>query len=170
MPKLEVFFDHTCPFCYRGHAFLKELLPKYPKADITWRPVEAHPKAEEPEHVPYEDLAVQGALFVKERGGDELAYHERLYRAYFDEGKRIDDIASLTELAKGLGVDAAAFEGALKSGLYEEALQAANAHAYEERKVWAVPTLVGEGKRLDAEPGVGVTKEQVDELLRALYA
>ncbi|MDR1061515.1 MAG: DsbA family protein [Clostridiales bacterium] len=171
MPKLEVFFDHTCPFCYRGHGYLKELLPKYPGADIAWRPVEAHPKVEEPEHMPYEDLAVQGALFVKEHGGDELAYHERLYRAYFEERKRIDDIASLAELAKELGLDADAFAQALEGKVYEKALQQANDHAYEEQKVWAVPTFVSDdGRRLDSVPGVGVTKEQVGELLHALYA
>ncbi|MDR1440009.1 MAG: DsbA family protein [Clostridiales bacterium] len=170
MPKLEVFFDHTCPFCYRGHKYLKELLPQFPNADIVWRPVEAHPKAEEPEHTPYEDLAVQGALFVKERGGDELAYHDRLYSAYFDEHKRIDDIASLAELAGGLGIDAKAFAGALEGKAYEKALQQANDHAYEEKKVWAVPTLVSDDMRLDSVPGVGVTKEQVADLLKALYA
>ena len=30
--KIEVFFDHTCPYCDKGHKYLMELLPKYPDA------------------------------------------------------------------------------------------------------------------------------------------
>jgi len=142
-----------------------ELLPKYPKAEILWCPVEAHPKIEEPEHMPYEDLAVQGAFFVRENGGDELAYHERIYKARFEDGLAVDSIDVLAKCAGEIGVDVAAFEKALKSAKYEKQLHAANDYAYEQKDVWAVPTFICGEKRLDSEPGVGVSKEQLDAFL-----
>ena len=166
MTKIEMFFDHTCPYCYRGHALLMELLPKYPAAEILWRPIEAHPKIEEPEHRPYQDLAVQGGLFVRDTGGDELAYHERVYKAIFEERLAPDDTAVLVKCAGDIGVDTAAFEDAIKAAKYERAGHEANDYAYEDNQVWAVPTFVCGDKRLDAVPGVGVTKGQLEALLR----
>ena len=166
MPQIDMFFDHTCPYCYRGHAMLKAVLPKFPDAHIVWRPVEAHPKVEEPEHTPYEDLAVQGALFVRAQGGDELAYHERVYRAYFEERRAVDHIDVLAACAADIGMDAAAFTAALQNGTYAQAQSDANDYAYEQHKVWAVPTFVCGEKRLDAVPGVGVTQAQIEDLLR----
>jgi predicted DsbA family dithiol-disulfide isomerase len=160
--KIEMFFDHTCPFCYRGHNYLMGLLPKYPDVQILWRPIEAHPKIEEPEHKPYEDLAVQGALFVRDMGGDELAYHERVYRAIFEEHLKADDISVLTRCAGEIGAETAAFEAALRSAKYEKVQREANDYAYEINKVWCVPSFVCGDKRLDAIGGVGVTPEQLD--------
>ena len=171
MADFELFFDHTCPYCYRGHGYLKELLLIYPDVEVAWRPVEAHPKVEEPEHKPYEDLAVQGAFFVREHNpGLELAYHERIFKANFEERLAVDDIAVLTRCAAELGVDAAAFEKALKNGVYADALRKANDHAYEEQKIWAVPSYVCGDKRLDAVPGVGVTKDQIEALIKECFA
>ena len=170
MADFELFFDHTCPYCYRGHGYLKELLVKYPGVKVAWRPVEAHPKIEEPDHKPYEDLAVQGAFFIREHNPElELAYHERIYKANFEEHKKVDDVKILAQCAAELGADAAAFETALTNGTYEKALRAANDHAYEEQKVWAVPSYVCGDKRLDAVPGVGVTKEQIEALIKVCF-
>ena len=170
MADFELFFDHTCPYCYRGHAYLKELLPDFPNAKITWRPVEAHPKVEEPEHMPYEDLAVMGALYVRENNPElELAYHERIYKANFEERRAVDDVAVLTACAAEIGVEAAGFEAALRGNTYARALREANDHAYEECRVWAVPSYVCAEKRLDSVPGVGVTKEQIRALLKSCF-
>ena len=165
MPKIEVFFDHTCPYCYRGHSYLMELLPKYPSVQILWRPIEAHPKIEEPEHKPYEDLAVQGSLYIRDAGGDELAFHERVYKANYKEKLAVDDITVLVKCAGEVGADAVGFEDALKNAKYEKAQREANDYAYEEKRVWAVPTFVCGAKRLDSIQGVGVTKEQLDAFL-----
>jgi len=166
MQNIEMFFDHTCPYCYRGHQYLTALLPKYPQVNILWRPVEAHPKAEEPWHKPYADLAVQGALFIRAHGGDELAYHERLYKAQFDERTPVDNVATLTACAAETGADADAFQDALQKGLYQQEQLEANTYAYERHKVWAVPTFVCGEKRLDAVEGVGITPEQLDVFLK----
>ncbi len=166
MSAIEMFFDHTCPYCYRGHAMLKSLLTAFPAAEILWRPIEAHPKVEEPYHKPYEDLAVQGALFVRTQHGDELAYHERIYRAQFEEHLKVDDPDTLASLAEELGYDRAAFRKALADHTYEAAQRAANDYAYEQNKVWAVPTFVCGGKRLDAVEGRGITKEGLEAFLK----
>ena len=170
MADFELFFDHTCPYCYHAHAYLKDLLPKFPNAKITWRPVEAHPKVEEPNHKPYEDLAVMGAFFVREHSPDlELAYHERVYKAQFEERRAVDDVAVLKQCAADIGADADAFEAALNGGVYAKALQEANDHAYEVQKVWAVPSYVCGDKRLDSKPGVGVTAKQLEALLNECF-
>ncbi len=165
MPVIEVFFDHTCPYCYRGHEYLMELLPRYPGVQLAWRPVEAHPRLQEPWHKPYEDLAVQGALFVRAMGGDELAYHERIYRAHFQERRAVDSVEVLTDCARELGLPGEDFRAALTQGTYVSQQLAANEYAYDRQGVWAVPTLVCGQKRLDAVEGVGVTKTQVQALL-----
>ncbi|MDR3209346.1 MAG: hypothetical protein LBT36_01785 [Oscillospiraceae bacterium] len=171
MPKLDVFFDYTCPFCNVGYRYLTELLPSFPNADIQLCPVEAHPRAEEAWHRPYVDLAVQGAYFIRERGGDELAYTARLF-ALASEGVResIEDAAVLAEIAGASGADAIAFEAALRDKTYEARQLAANDYAYEQNRVWAVPTFVSGELRLDAAENQGVTREQLESLLRELFA
>ena len=165
MPVIEVFFDYTCPYCQQGLGYLRELLPDYPHVRIDWKPVEAHPRLEEPWYNPHVDLAVQGALFVKSRGGDERAYHERVLRAYAEERQALDDIEVLAACAGELGLPAREFRDALESGAFAKEQVEANAYAYGPQKVWAVPSLVCGEKRLDAVPNVGVTREQVKKLL-----
>ena len=164
MPRLEVFFDPTCPFCYRGHGYLMELSKDFPAVEIALRPVEAHPHAEEPWHRPRVDLAIQGALFLRAKGGGEIEYCERVYRAFFVDHMNVEDIDVLVGCAPG---DLASeFAGALRERAYEKELMEANEYAYRHNGVWEVPTFVCGAKRLDAVRGVGVTKAQ----LRALFA
>lgn len=170
MTKLEIFYDHTCPYCYRGLACFARLLPDYPMADIAWRPVEAHPKVEEPEHKPYADLAVMGAFFARDHGVDMAAYNERVFDMYFNQHKKVDDPLVLADAVAPLGIDKEAFAAALADGTYSAALADANDYAYETNKVWAVPTFIFGGKRLDAREGVGVTEEQLAAFLRDCYA
>ena len=169
MPKLDVFFDLTCPFCYRGHGYFMELAKEFPSIEPVWRPVEAHPRVEEPGHRPYVDLAVQGALFLRAKGFDVLGYCERVFHAHFEERRDVEDIAVLAGCVCGAPAGLVAeFSDALKARAYEKELQAANDYAYELNKVWAVPTYVCGEKRLDAVGGVGVTKVRLRALLAEL--
>lgn len=170
MPKLEIFYDFTCPYCYRGLALFARLLQNYPMAEILWKPVEAHPKVEEPEHKPYADLAVMGAFFASDHGIDIAAYNERIFDMYYIRGKKVDDPQALAEAVAPLGIHAKAFMTALIGGAYASALAAANDYAYEENKVWAVPTFIFGNKRLDAREGVGVTAAQLAGFLEDCYA
>lgn len=165
MTTIEVFFDYTCPYCQWGLNHLRELLPRYPKIQVDWKPVEAHPRLEEPWHRPYADLAVQGAFFVKALKGDEAAYHERILRAFFEEHRSVEDIGVLTACAEELGLPAKEFRDALEKGVFARAQRDANEYAYGPKKVWAVPTLICREKRLDAVLNVGITKAQIQKLL-----
>ena len=144
--------------------YLSELLPKYPNAEILWKPVEAHPRNEEPDRRPYVDLLVQGCLYIQETGGDVLLFTQRIFKAHFEENSNVEDVSVLVKCAAESGVaDVTAFETALKNGKYEKAMLAANDYAYEQKGVWAVPTFVCGDIRLDSVCGVGITKQQLDE-------
>jgi len=147
--------------------YLSEVLPKYPNIEILWKPVEAHPRHEEPDHRPYVDLIVQGCLYIQETGGDEYAFTQRVYKAHFEEDLNVEDISVLVKCAQQSGVaDVAAFKTALENATYEKAMLDANDYAYEEKGVWAVPTFICGDIRLDAVGGIGITKQELDEFFK----
>lgn len=82
--------------------------------------------------------------FAKEQG-HQLELSERLFRAYFTEGRHIGRIDELVELATEVGLDAEAAREALESGRFAPAVQAdiAQAGAYG---ISGVPFFVFEGK------------------------
>ena len=146
--------------------YLSDLLPKYPNVEILWKPIEAHPRNDEPNHRPYVDLLVQGCLFIQETGGDVLLFIQRIFKARFEENSDVEDVSVLVRCAAESGVaDITAFETALTNAKYEKAMLAANVYAYEQKGVWAVPTFVCGDIRLDAVCGVGITKQQLDNFL-----
>lgn len=170
MKTVELFFDYTCPYCYRVHLPLMRMLQILSDIQIIWRPVEAHPRVEEPWRSPHSDLAIQGALFLQECVGEELAYHQRIYDACFQERRVIDDLQVLVDCAKDIGLDAKVFEQAVKKGTYAQAQQDANRYAFIENKVWAVPTFISGSKRLDAVEGVGISEQQMEAFLQEIIA
>ena len=140
------------------------MLPKYPNVEILWKPVEAHPRNEEPDHRPYVDLIVQGCLYIQDTGGDEFAFTQRVYKAHYEDDLNVEDISVLVKCAEESGVaDINAFKAALINATYEKAMLDANDYAYEEKGVWAVPTFVCGDIRLDAVGGVGITKQQLNK-------
>jgi predicted DsbA family dithiol-disulfide isomerase len=82
--------------------------------------------------------------FAKERGL-QLELSERLFRAYFTEGRHVGRIDELVELGAEVGLDADAARNALDSGRYAADVQAdiAQAGAYG---INGVPFFVFEGK------------------------
>ena len=147
--------------------YLYEVLPKYPNVEILWKPIEAHPRHEEPDHRPYVDLIVQGCLYIQATGGDELAFTERVYKAHFEEELNVEDISVLVKCATESGVaDVNAFKDALTNATYEKAMLDANDYAYEQKGVWAVPTFICGDIRLDAVGGIGITKHQLDTFFK----
>ena len=156
--KLEIFFDYTCPYCFRAHNNLTELISDYPDADIVWHPCEAHPRPES--YGPHSDLCIQGYFFALENGVDIWAYHDRMYQATMKEHIDIESIDVLSEYVGDL-VDADAFRLALQQGSYHSALDEVNELAYEKSGVWAVPAYRMEDRKLDAIENIGVTKEQL---------
>lgn len=163
MRKLDVFFDYSCPYCLRGHELLLELLPQYPDIEVVWHGVEAHPRPED--WPPHTDLCMQGLLFVQEQGGDEMAYHERLYDALHKDDVDVENAAALAAYVADL-VDEAAFLHALTTGKYTKEQAAGNDYAYDECGVWYLPAFRMEGAKLDSEGDFGVTKQQLANFLR----
>jgi len=134
--------------------------------EILWKPIEAHPKHEEPDHRPYVNLSVQGCLYIQDTGGDEYAFAQKVYKANFNDGLDIENVSVLVKCANESGVaDITAFETALVNATYEKAMLDANDYAYELKGVWAVPTFVCGDIRLDAVGGIGVTKQDLDAFL-----
>ena len=163
LKKLEVFFDLTCPFCYKGYGYITDLLKAFPSVEIVWRPIEAHPRTEEPFHRPCADLLVQAALFLRAKGCSERSFYERAYSSRFKEHKNIEDIDVIASCAPTEW--AAQLTEALKARTFEKEQQDANDYAYVQNKIWAVPSYVCGMKRLDAEGGFGVSKSQIRSFL-----
>ena len=82
--------------------------------------------------------------FAKEQGL-QLELSERLFRAYFTEGRHVGRVDELVELAAEVGLDADAARDALESGRFAAAVQAdiAQAGAYG---INGVPFFVIDGK------------------------
>lgn len=163
MKQLQMFFDYTCPFCYRGYGYLKELMGEFPQLQVDWRPCEAHPRPET--YGTHSDLCVRGMFFAGDHGVDMWAYNNLMYLVALEETINIENLDELSEAVSGL-VDAEAFHDILKSGNYESDLTAANMHAWEELQFDAVPSFIMNGHRLDAIPGIGVTKEQLRDFIK----
>lgn len=91
-------------------------------------------------------LALIGAKFAEAHGQGE-AYHGAIFRAYWQQGERIDDPAGLTDHAVALGLPGRAFAAALSDPVWDAAVQADidQAHAYG---LSGVPALVFAGKYL----------------------
>ncbi|MDR2570424.1 MAG: DsbA family protein [Oscillospiraceae bacterium] len=163
MRKMEMFFDYACPYCLTGHEYLLEELPKHTDIEVIWRPCEAHPRPEEYER--YSDLCVEGLLYAIEKNVDIWEFHMRMYYAACRDGVDIENADALAAAFEGF-LDSADMAEALKSRKYEKAVLEANDYAFEENDVWFIPAFRMDGKKLDAEGGVGITKEQLAKFMK----
>lgn len=163
--ELHVFFDYACPYCLKAHNYLKELMPDYPDVTIVWHPCEAHPRPDR--YGPHSDLCIQGYFYAVENGANILQYHDRMYRAV-TEHVNIEDTDDLTEYISDL-VDADAFRLSLQQGIYRSKLDQSNELAFEHSGVWAVPAYRLGNLKLDAVENIGVSKEQIRDLLKIYY-
>jgi predicted DsbA family dithiol-disulfide isomerase len=164
MIRLEVFFDYSCPFCFRGYKFLTELLPDFPNIEVVRKPCEAHPR---PEFVPHHsDLCIQGMYYAADNGVDLAAYDERLYALAQNRQNNIEDIDLLANGVADI-LDADGFRDALNTGKYREIQLRGNDYAYEESGVWAIPSYRMDGRRLDSVEGVGVTRDMLESFLKS---
>ena len=166
MRELEVFFDYACPFCLKGHEYLKELLPKYLDIEVVWRPCEAHPRPER--YGPHSDLCIQGMFYALEQGADIWDYHDRMYTAALKARVNIEDLEVVAGLAHGL-LDLSEFLSSLQSGAYEKAVSDANGYAYEQSEVWVVPAYRLECRKLDSIENVGITKQQLERFITRVH-
>ena len=159
---LEVFFDFACPFSYRASGYLTELLPEFPGLEIIWRPCEAHPRPER--YGKHSDLCAMGMYYCRDAGGNMLAYYQRMYKAVFEDKIDIEDVGAVEASMSGV-IDPEDLKRVLQSGRYAAELDAANRRIWDELAFPAVPSYMMGDRRLDAAPGVGVTKEQLREFI-----
>ena len=84
--------------------------------------------------------ALQAAEFAREQDRFE-PMHRELFRAYWDEGQNVSDIAVLRQVALRAGVDAAGMEAAVAANRFGEYLDARRAEA-EELMIDGIPAHV----------------------------
>ena len=111
---------------------------------------------------PYSRLAHEGYQFAK-HVGKHHEYNQRIFHAFFQEDRDIGDLDQLTQLAKEVGLDEAAFRASLESGeftnTHDESLEKAH-----ELGIHSVPSVF-----IDDEPVRGVyDSESLRSMLRAL--
>jgi len=162
MPKLEVFFDYACPYCYRGHKNLMELLPDFPEIEALWRPCEAHPRPDW--YGTHSDLCIQGMFFAMDQKTDLLSYHERMYDLIHNQHVNVENISVLVANTADL-LEIGAFREALVSENYRQIQQEANVYAFNQNSVRVVPAYRMDGRRLDSVEDIGVTKAQLRAFL-----
>lgn len=84
--------------------------------------------------------ALQAAEFARQQGRFEKMHHD-LFRAYWDEGRDLSDIAVLREVAGRAGVDAGGMEAAITANRFGDYLDARRAEA-EELMINGIPAHV----------------------------
>jgi predicted DsbA family dithiol-disulfide isomerase len=84
--------------------------------------------------------ALQAAEFAREQGRFDAMHHE-LFKAYWDKGRDVSDIAVLREVASRAGVDAAGMEAAVAANRYGDYLDARRSEA-EELMINGIPAHV----------------------------
>ena len=164
MKKMEVFFDYTCPYCFRGHKLLVELLADCPEIEVVWCPCEAHPR---PEHYGIHcDLAIRAMFHARQQGVDLWAFHDRVYHMIHKQRVNVENADAIADNLQDM-LDPEELRQVLKSDAYTKELAAANKHAYEQSGVWAVPSFRMDGDKLDAIENVGVTRDQLQRFMEA---
>lgn len=173
---LDVWSDFVCPFCYAVSLSLKKLDTSHDIA-LRWRSYELRPAGSPPIPPEYlariqagqpqlarmmmeqHDVVLkQGKFGTNSRPaliGDKYAeakgvgalYHAAVNDVYWLEGRAIDDLAVLSEIAESAGLERAAFLAALGDPAYEAQVD----RDVEQARVYGfsgVPALIFEEKYL----------------------
>lgn len=96
--------------------------------------------------------ALQAAEFAREQGQDR-AFHERMFRAYFEEGQDIGRLEVILQVAADSGLDTGTLSAALKDGRYLDRLERVQLEAGQKR-IASVPTFIinGSDRIVGAQP------------------
>lgn len=175
MSHLEVFFDFTCPYCYKGLKELADILEEFPGVTARWTPCEAHPRPE-PAKV-HSDVALRSCyvladLLAKQGEPEEetarrlYTYIMNVYDAHFEKSRRIDDEEVLAGAAEKCGVSKDEFQSLLKGGAYADRPDHNNRLAWGELAFDAVPSYRYNGQTARSGGGLLVSKEKVRDLLK----
>ena len=165
MSKLEFFYDYACPYCKKGHEYLLDVLPSDGSLEVEWHPCEAHPRPEEGWGF-HSDLIARGMYIAAGQGADIVEYHRRAYRAAVSDKENIESPEVLAGLMAGM-LDTDEFVSALENGAHIETLEENNRLAWVDYNLPAVPSFRMGGQLLKAKGGVGVTKEELEQFIKA---
>ena len=162
MAKIQFFFDYECPYCKKGYEFLIEAMKKHSDIEIEYLPIEAHPLPEV--HPPHTYLAGQCYYIALELGADMPKFHAAMYQEISIKRRNVDDPQVLCNILKGI-VDSDKLRSLLDSGKYAGRIDENNDLAYEKSGVWYVPAFRMNGKKLDAQGGIGVSAAELKKFL-----
>lgn len=169
--RITVWSDYVCPFCYLEEPVLERIRREHGDAvDLEWRAFELRPEpvptldpdgeylhtvwnrsvyplAQQrgmtlrlPPVQPRSRRAMELAEFAREHGRFDDA-HRLLFKAFFEDGKDLDNLDVLLEIGTAIGLDREALRAALEQGIYRERVIGQEREA-QELGITAVPTMV----------------------------
>ncbi|MET3685547.1 putative DsbA family dithiol-disulfide isomerase [Priestia megaterium] len=191
---IEFYFDFVCPLCCLATKPLREVMKEQKAEiewkpfelcpepaqqmeqieDFLERPwnqsiaplaQQLHVEINMPESppVPRTHLAHEGFHFAKKHG-QESAYVDAVFKAYWEDEKDINQIEVLAEIADSLHLDQEIFTRILKDRTFEQVHKDSLVHAYEDAHVTKVPTL-----KIDSRVLQGfASKETIEKALLQL--
>jgi predicted DsbA family dithiol-disulfide isomerase len=165
MATMQVFYDYECPYCKKGCEYLLEQAGAYPEIEIEWRPIESHPLPED--HPPHTYLACQSYYIAKELGADMLRFHAAMFKAIAIERQNVEKSEVLCDILEGI-VDRGTLRSMLESGKYAKQIDENNDLAYEKSGVWYVPAFRMNGKKLDAQGGIGISPQELQDFFKSI--
>ncbi|MED3879091.1 DsbA family protein [Priestia megaterium] len=168
---IEFYFDFVCPLCFLATKPLREVMKEqkaeieWKPFELCPEPAEQleqiedfletprnqsiaplaqqlHVEINMPDMppVPHTHLAHEGFHFAKKHG-QEIAYVDAVFKAYWEDEKDISQIEVLAEIADSLHLDKEIFTHILKDRTFEQVHKDSLTHAYEDAHVTKVPTL-----------------------------
>ncbi|WP_195781165.1 DsbA family protein [Priestia megaterium] len=168
---IEFYFDFVCPLCFLATKPLREVIKEQkaeiewkpfelcPEPAQQMEQIEGflerpwnqsiaplaqqlHIEINMPDmsSVPRTHLAHEGFHFAKKHG-QESAYVDAVFKAYWEDEKDISQIEVLAEIADSLHLDKEIFTRILKDRTFEQVHKDSLVHAYEDAHVTKVPTL-----------------------------
>jgi predicted DsbA family dithiol-disulfide isomerase len=169
--RIFVWSDYVCPFCYLQEPVLARVRQEYVEAiDVIWRAVELHPEpiptldpdgeylhsiwdrvvypmAQQrgmilrlPPVQPRSRKAFESAEFARDKERFE-EMHRALFRAFFEEGRDLDNSRVLLDIGASVGLDPQELDAALQSGKYRNRVIKDEIEAAE-LGISAVPTML----------------------------
>jgi len=163
MKKVEMFFDYSCPFCFRGFRFLMESLPDYPHVEMVWRPLEIHQRPDDRFGL-HSDLCIRAMFLAADKDVDLVAFHWKMFALFHHDKINVEDINTLAESLTEF-LDADELRKVLTHDRYVQELKDANTYALDTTGIWIVPAYRMEGHKLDAPNERSLTIEDVREFL-----
>ncbi len=173
--RIDVWSDFVCPWCFLASISLAKLNESH-DVEIVWHSYELRPKGSPPMPEAYRArieaeqprlkqmareqygaelqsgpfginsrLAHIGDKYARSQGND--AYHTATFRAYWQEGRDIEDRAVLKEIAQAVGLGGDQFIEALDNPIYDNAVQT-DVEQAQQFGLSGVPALIFANKYL----------------------